>query len=70
MDMVVRAWHSRRLAASAIADGDYLSALAHVRRSRRLCDTALAKKTELIARVLLAASRPSLFPDLVQKGRG
>jgi hypothetical protein len=54
MTVVARAWQLRRRAARALAIGDPESALIQATRSRRLHDTPQARKTALIARMILA----------------
>ena len=53
MTLVARAWQLRRCAAKALAMGDAEGALVQATRSRRLHDTPQAKKTALIARMML-----------------
>jgi predicted amidophosphoribosyltransferase len=53
MTLVARAWHHRLRAARALADGDAESALDHACRSRRLHDTPQARRSELLALLML-----------------
>jgi predicted amidophosphoribosyltransferase len=54
MTMVARAWQLRRRAVRALAVGDPERALIQATHSRRLHDTPQARKTALIARMMLA----------------